>query len=66
VALPLNDGRRPRVPAGPRSDEPGPLRIDKVGQCLLVSDGHVSRRGSMVARTLPTEDGRIAVIVPTR
>jgi hypothetical protein len=47
-----------------RSDESGPLRIDKVGQCLLVSNGHVSRRGSMVARTLPAEDGRIAVIVP--
>ena len=64
VALPLDDGRRPRVPAGSRSDGSGPLRIDKVGQCLLVSDGRVSRRGSMVARTLPVEDGRIAVVVP--
>jgi hypothetical protein len=64
MALPASDGLGGQEPTGWRGAEPGPLRIDEVGQCLLVSAGRSSRRGSMVASALPAEDGRITVIVP--
>src|SRR5262249_2131536 len=49
---------------GSRGDGSRRLRIDEVGDCLLVSAGRTRRRGSVVARALPAEEGRVAVVVP--
>ncbi len=64
MAPPASDGLRRQEPAGSAGTEPGRLHVDEVGRCLLVSAGRSSRRGSMVARALPAEDGRITVLVP--
>jgi hypothetical protein len=40
------------------------LRIDRVGECLLVSDGEPRSRAVADASCMPAEDGRIPVMVP--
>jgi hypothetical protein len=64
MAPPVSDGYRVRMPTRSRGDGSRRLRVDEVGDCLLVSAGRTRRRGSVVARALPAEEGRVAVVVP--
>jgi hypothetical protein len=64
VARPVSDPVGRHVPIPTPGQEPGRLRIDEVGRCLVVSAGRISRRGAWAARMLPAEESRVTVIAP--